>query len=499
MVCLRLLPHVLLLTFDSLILIATLITPTGSLILLSDGFDLKLHSSGSSSISFQLRHRPNGSRQSRIPAVDYAGFEKDTVTVVWLEPPYVMFGSLNLTSRNLTQTKAHSFPFNATDVVVDRFSCQRDVILAARDQDTIWKLDANTFNLTPLVQNADNVSKIFAVNGDIYWITGRRCLFRREILSHDASVKNNETCLSDTSSHMAAVFVSHADGGSDVYILSSVGDVYRLHDRSAMVKIIAREAYKDRKILKYERNDFDSLYVTSSSVDSHHVTSIFVGIKNHGILLKIVVQCPENHVSGTCKILSMKDELSEDRLYDFKVLADPGINCSDFVTTIRSQVLRERATSLRLSYLVYGHVVKTTWIAVFALFSLLLIGFTIKMIVGLFTTSSDNGKRFRDLVSGGHRHQDRRSILRRSPSNNSTAGNPLNFPSKDVLQATPVLKACAPPVRTISIEDLSGFENPSFDGRRNRTHSQRSCDSCDYKDECKEMGICLNTYSRLHH
>lgn len=471
--------------------------PTGSLILLSDGSDLKLHSRGSWSISTPLRYRTTLHR-SRIPVVDYAGSQPDVVTVTWLQPPHVVFGSLHLTTRNLTQTRAHSFPFAVTHLAVDRSSCQREVLLVAQDNDTIWKFDANNEQLTPLIRDVDNVSRVFAVNGDVYWIEGRRCLYRREILSHDSG-SHNVTCLSSTSP-LTAVFVSHAGHDNAVYLLTSLGDVYFMEDGSPMVKIIAAEEYKDRKILKTQMNDFDSLYVTSSPESAQDV-QVLVGIKNHGILLEISMHCSGVRPIRGCDILSIKDEINENRLYDFKLLADPGINCSDDVNTIRTQVLIDRTRLLTYSPFVAGRMRMTTWMVVISvvLCCLFLIAI-LKLVVGLYTTNRADGKRLGDLLSRSARHQsDRHGILRRSASINSVAPHLLKFPPKAVLQASPALAAIAPLPKAISIEDLTGFENPSFNGQRNRTASQKSCGSCDYKEECRDLGICLSTYSLLRH
>jgi hypothetical protein len=54
------------------------------------------------------------------------------------------------------------------------------------------------------------------------------------------------------------------------------------------------------------------------------------------------------------------------------------------------------------------------------------------------------------------------------------------------------------PDNTLSIEDLGGFSNPSFGSHHeNIKMCSKSCDSCEYKTECKDRGICLSTYRLL--
>jgi hypothetical protein len=456
---------------------------------------------------------------TRIPVVDYTGFTTDVVSIVWLQSPHISYGSLHLTTRNLTDVKSHTLSFNISDLAVDRSSCERDLILVVQDQSEIYQLNVNSMNLKILTKDAHEVSGLFVASGLMYWIQERQCLFRQEILSNRRD-KQKITCLPDAS--LSAVFVPHAghDGHKPDawFMLSSYGDVYRMQDEDqTVIKIVTAEEYKDRKILKYEKNDFDSLHVNVTP-GSPNEMQVFVGIKNHGILLEILVHCSDLTDGNSCQMLSIRDEINENRLYDFKLLSDPGINCTDHENTIRSQVLVDHKQEqdgkrlLRSSpFLFTRDMSPTTWIIISALISCALLLLVTKMMVGIY-----RGRRhpaptlLGDLLRSQRQHRDCNAILRRSASINSVAQsqNPLKFPPKSVL-STPVRTVSSPAPapglpHAISIEDLTGFQNPSFtealaDGGRSRTVSQRSCGTCDYKDECRDMGICLSTYRLLHH
>lgn len=413
-----------------------------------------------------------------------------------------MTGTVDLMTKNLSQVVGHreSIPFPVSHLAFDRSSCLRHLLLVPEDGTGIWKYETQSKDLTPLVTNVTAVSRVYAANGDVYWMEGNNsCLFKREIISHPKTTKETVACLIDGDTLVSAFVRS---SGRVVYLLSANGDVYRaaVGDSGSMRRIFSAAQFKNRKFLKYEVNEFDGI----GALFEEHTSDLklFVSIRNHGILVEITTACmrtsPESRTE--CLLSNIRDEVNENKLYDFKLLSDPGINCSEEADTIRTQVLMDRLRNAGFGSISDGAgTILVSWVIVYVVLSMIFLVLVCKLVHDL--VYKKRGERsLTDLLKG---RDDRRQMLRRSPSSaslsHSNSQHALNFPPKNLMPSpTARLDPCLN--RTISIEDLTGFSNPSFDvvPRRGRTASQKSCGSCDYREECKELGVCLTTYSLLH-
>lgn len=93
------------------------------------------------------------------------------------------------------------------------------------------------------------------------------------------------------------------------------------------------------------------------------------------------------------------------------------------------------------------------------------------------------------LIFGLNRHH--RCLFKKSGHDDGICG-------KSLLDPPATVKTKANNTLTICIEDLGGFNNSSYLDNCSECPLKKSCEGCDYEDECLERGICMSSYRLLN-
>ena len=386
-----------------------------------------------------------------------------------------------------------------SSIAIDRASCLDNPSIFIS---SLSALPSSTGSILKIYQNKtiqvvkEGIKPVTSLQTDdelLYW-SDSKCIQRNNL---NSQVLDLIWCLPfelENKTDIVSLFLLKNDS---LFVLLSTGAVFFLPINNRVnqtTQLIAEDLFKDPKILKYHENVFRTLSVIMSSTSPNTLIDIFIGVQNHGLLLEISLSCQSNLTS--CTVINTRDVAVERTLPDFKLTFDSKVEsrCSHTFpepqhqvnqsavlkapqdTNILDSSSQDFESEEKRKYLFARNYI---WI---------LVGFVVVIVVfGILKTARD------------FRRSTRESLIRRDLSPESFQGSIVSIGSCKTKRLRRNSITVVNMDDTVSVEDLGGFSNPSFGSHVDnvRMCSKSSCDSCEYKSECKERGICLSTYRLL--
>lgn len=438
-------------------------------ILISDGTEIRIHSRSSQRTSSSLGIRSS----AKITSIDFFQASNDSLTIVWTD---VVGDKIGLSTVDLQDTPKVSSSqvirgqllSNITSVSVLMSDPERVVVTSHDDgveggrivatnldtrRDCVWVNDAKKPG-----QVVTSSSSSFLPH-QVVWISNKTCV---EGLSRKgAGMKESILCLPDLKSvsrDVSLESVSMFD--RQLFLITSNGQVF--HRELDSLKNFSEIVYsKDTKISHGFKN-LDLIQETGK-------IEMYVSNKIEGTLNQVIL-------SDEWKALKSSVVAVERSLFDFKIVQEKGRGerREEGSSSDAACFSMEEKTDIEEVIEVVQVMVTSRsddpfvpYVPWWLYLSCLLCVASVSLLVALFYLRQRNRGE----------EEPRRLIGSNLMSNME---DPIIRISND---------------KCISIEDLGGFVNPGWSSVS--TSSLNPCDSCDYKGECSEAGMCLNTFRLL--
>ena len=478
------------------------------LILLTDGVEIKVHTRNSGSRSTKTGYEvANKSYGNRITNLDYRSLDNDQLQVSWSEsyPPQVVFSVLDLVNKSVVNTAFIDFGAQVSSLAFDKCSCLDNPSVFVSESGRILRIYQNKTVDVILDHSASTITSMLFRNGFLFWSEGK-CIQRMKLGNHHHQKEINYCIASSDNKTMSSFHILDDDS---CFIMSSSGDVVLLplkedQNQNATTPIIDGSLFRNESILKYHENTFKTVSVVLSKNSSWSQLSLFIGIQNHGLLMEVKVSCVTDFKK--CDVLSVEDIVVERLLPDFKLLTDNDypLTC---INETAQDIIKPKGTAVKEAtqeiYLIHSRgseeyiryrIYSRSYIWILVLFLAIII------VMACVKTIYEYKKSMRDRLLRTPRESTIESGLEESLENPFYESNRRDHRTtrregrRSRNNSVTVLGVD----NTVSIEDLGGFSNLSLGSHTdNMKRCSRSCDSCEYKTECKDRGICLSTYRLL--
>lgn len=425
-------------------------------IVISDGTEIRLYSRSSQKISSRLGIQSS----AKITSIDYFQALNESLEIVWVDADgdFINLDTVNLTSKTIIrrETKGHDLS-NITSIAVLKSQPERIVVTTHDDGINGGRIVASNLDTHKECLWVNDISKPGqVVSGSslhpfqVIWISDNNCA---QGLSRNGS-KSTIVCIADLNigSNESISLQSISVFGGRLFLLTSDGRLFQGG--------LSPKSFKE--IIHLNGMKIDRGFSNIDLIKSVDGIELYVSNKIDGTLIQVLL-------NDELKFLKSNIVAVERSIFDFKVIQernyhDYSINCfsteeendiEEVIEIIEVLVTDGDETSV----IVNGN----PWPYLVCIVVLM----SVTLMAALFYF----------FLRTRHAQEPERLL--------STNINSVEDPIVRVSGNN----------KCISIEDFGGFVNP---GWNNTSQVGNPCDSCDYKGECSERGMCLNTFRLLH-
>lgn len=429
------------------------IATTDDHIVISDGTEIRLYSRSSGKISSSLGIQSS----TKITSIDYFQSLNESLEIVWIDSSgdFVNLDTVNLTSKTIIrrESKGHHLS-NITSIAVLKSQPERVIVTTHDDGINSGRVVATNLDTHKDCLWVNDVKKPGqVVSGSpsnpfqVIWISDNNCA---EGLLRNGT-KYTIVCIADLRNISTEPFTLQSVSAIDGRFIILTSDGRLFHGGLSPKSFIEITHLNGMKI--------DRGFSNIDPIKSVDGIELFVSNKIDGSLIQVLL-------NDEFKFLKSNIVAVERSIFDFKVIQERNdhdyvVNCfsskeendiEEVIEIVEVLVMAGDETS----EIVAGY----PWLNLVCL----VIMMSVTLMAALFyfhlrTRAHEPEALLNDRVSSSIEDP----IVRVSGSN-----------------------------KCISIEDFGGFVNPSWSQVGN------PCDSCDYKGECSERGMCLNTFRLLH-
>lgn len=488
---------------------------------MSDGPELKIHTHSSSSISSSLmmmkddkmmiQQQNHPTPVTTINSIDYfynsSSNTNDELILIWTETSGDSFssGHLNVDQKQISNKRVHGIPSHHAPIsnfVVDpRY--KPPVIFSSHDSSGLIRVyslnvDDDMDSETGCIWINETIKPgqvVIDFNREdelsvVYWIQNGTCIFKSQYPNYQQKV----ICVNQIITQIRPIN-SFTITGSYSYLLFSSGEIYRHNLRTGGIQNLIPESFYDgHPDFKYGHEDY---FKSMSSIVNEDESSIqlFISNSNHGDLFQVNVSCT---TESSCHVTNSRLVLIERKIYDAKVVTlnkVTGHKPFPFKMTTNFSLCQETVTpdgDIRpYTFLTYPEPIDSDeWNKWTGLSSFMFASTAMLCLMGLIfvTLLISSVIWFRRYKNRSSHMRYRRNISQTTIENGDGSLSTSGVKTK-TFRGNSGSCVTVNPDRTVSIEDLGGFANHAF--------FEKSCDVCEYKDECSERGICLSTYRLL--
>ena len=454
-------------------------------IVISDGTEIRIHSRSSQRTSSSLGIRSS----AKITSIDYFQASNDSLTIVWIDAngDKIELNTIDLqdtpkvTSSQVIKGQLLS---NITSISVLISDPERVVVTSHDDGPgrggRIVATNLNTRRDCVWVNDGKKPGQVVTTSShlsyQVIWISNKTCV--EGLSTKGVGIKETIVCLPDLKSiprdrDASLESVTMFDG--QLFLILSNGQVF--HGKLDSLKNFTEIVYLSDTKMSHGFKNLDLVQEIDGKIE------MYVSNKIEGTLNQVIL-------SDEWKALKSNVLAVERSLFDFKIIREKkreeesSSNVACFATEEKTSI--EEVIEVVQVMVTSGSdddgffIAYSPW---WLYFSCLLCVVSVSLVAALFYLHQRN------------RAQEPRRLI----------GSNLTSNMED-----PIIRISSD--KCISIEDLGGFVNPGWNSTAgcsiNSTASRsinstascsiNPCDSCDYKGECAEAGMCLNTFRLLH-
>lgn len=436
--------------------------PTADHVVISDGTEIRLHSRSSLKTSASLGIKSS----NKITSIDFFQPRNNTIDIVWVdaEGGKLYHDSIDMTRESIShrETITGQLLSNISSIAVLQNLPDRVVVTSHCNAEGVGHIVATNLDtrrdclwVHDVIKPDQITAGSFNLSYQVFWISNRTCVQGLSLNGSKTTILCKHDLRNDFSDDVSLESMSVMN--DQLYLILSNGKVYR-------IKIGSKIEFNEIEFTNDRSSGFNHIDIVQFS-DGHE---FFVS----------------NKIDGTIRLVAFSDRMKffnssvvavERSIFDFKVIKtkkasnDLRVGCFsniDEKQDDRSGKDEGLEAVVEVVEIIVTDGDESSPIINYELCLLLIMSIVILILIALY------------FIYQRNREQPIRLI-----------GNNISSSLED-----PIIKVSGNN-KCISIEDFGGFVNPGW----NAAHQvSNPCDSCDYKEECSERGMCLNTFRLLH-